>query len=142
MSVLIEKIYYQQWKCIHSCLHCHWYCKKTIQFGILVILETHETNLQGNLQDNKCDILHIFMRTFFVLRKKSLFPLLNFQSSSKHFYTRPGRRFAKMTFFSNAATLQPRLSDSSKHRLQEKCFLLSVLQQLAVCLKKVCNKVI
>ena len=49
--------------------------KKTIQFGILVFLETQEMNLWGNLQDSKCDILHIFMRTFFVLRKSS-FPLL------------------------------------------------------------------
>ena len=45
--------------------------KETIQFGILVFLETQETNLRGNLQDSKCDILHIFMRTFFVLRKSS-----------------------------------------------------------------------
>ena len=43
--------------------------KKTIQFGILVFLETQEMNLRGNLQDSKCDILHIFLRTFFVLRK-------------------------------------------------------------------------
>ena len=49
--------------------------KETIQFGILVFLETQEMNLRGNLQDSKCDILHIFMRTFFVLRKSS-FPLL------------------------------------------------------------------
>ena len=48
---------------------------KTMQFGILVFLETQEMNLRGNLQDSKCDILHIFMRTFFVLRKSS-FPLL------------------------------------------------------------------
>ena len=45
-------------------------------------------------------------------------------------------------FFSNATTLQSRLSDSSKHRLQEKYFLLSVLEQLEVCQKKVYNKVI
>ena len=45
--------------------------KETIQFGILVFLETQETNLRGNLQGSKCDILHIFMRTFFVLRKSS-----------------------------------------------------------------------
>ena len=49
--------------------------KKTMQFGNLVFLETQEMNLWGNLQDSKCDILHIFMRTFFVLRKSS-FPLL------------------------------------------------------------------
>ena len=49
--------------------------KETIQFGILVFLETQEMNLRGNLHDSKCDILHIFMRTFFVLRKSS-FPLL------------------------------------------------------------------
>ena len=45
--------------------------KKTIQFGILIFLETQEMNLWGNLQDSKYDILHIFMRTFFVLRKSS-----------------------------------------------------------------------
>ena len=49
--------------------------KETMQFGILVLLETQEINLRGNLQDSKCDILHIFMITFFVLRKIS-FPLL------------------------------------------------------------------
>ena len=49
--------------------------KETIQFGILVFLETQEMNLWGNLQDSKCDILHIFMKTFFGL-KKSSFPLL------------------------------------------------------------------
>ena len=49
--------------------------KETIQFGFLVFLETQEMNLWGNLQDNKCDILHIFMRIFFVF-KKSSFPLL------------------------------------------------------------------
>ena len=49
--------------------------KETIQFCILVFLEIQEMNLRGNLQDNKCDILHIFMITFFVL-KKSSFPLL------------------------------------------------------------------
>ena len=38
--------------------------KKTIQFDILVFLETQEMNLRGNLQDSKCDILHIFLRTF------------------------------------------------------------------------------
>ena len=43
--------------------------KKTIQFGILVFLETQEMNLWNNLQDSKCDILHISLRTFFVLRK-------------------------------------------------------------------------
>ena len=47
----------------------------TIQFDILVFLETQEMDLRGNLQDSKCDILHIFMRTFFVLRKSS-FPFL------------------------------------------------------------------
>ena len=45
--------------------------KETIQFGILVFLETQEVNFRGNLQDSKCDILHIFMRIFFVLRKSS-----------------------------------------------------------------------
>ena len=49
--------------------------KGTIQFGILVFLESQEINLRGNLQDIKRDILHIFMRTFFVLRK-SFFSLL------------------------------------------------------------------
>ena len=49
--------------------------KKTIQFGILVFLETHEMNLRGNLQDSKCDILRIFMRTFFCFEKKFLPPL-------------------------------------------------------------------
>ena len=49
--------------------------EKTIQFGILVFLETQEMNLRGNLQDSKCDILHIFMITFFVLRKSSFAPL-------------------------------------------------------------------
>ena len=38
--------------------------KKTMQFDILVFLETQEMNLRGNLQDSKCDILHIFLRTF------------------------------------------------------------------------------
>ena len=49
--------------------------KETIQFGILVLLESQEINLRGNLQDIKRDILRIFMRTFFVLRK-SPFPRL------------------------------------------------------------------
>ena len=49
--------------------------KETIQFGILVFLETQEMNLRGNLPDSKCDFLHIFTRTFFALRKSS-FPLL------------------------------------------------------------------
>ena len=40
--------------------------KKTIPFGILVFLETQEMNLRDNLQDSKCDILHIFIRTFFL----------------------------------------------------------------------------
>ena len=115
--------------------------KKTILFGILVFLETQEINLRGNLLDIKCDILHIFMRIFFVLRKSS-FPPLTLQFSSKHFYPRHRLCFVKLTLFSNAATLQSRLSDSSKHRLQEKCFLLRFLQQLEICLKKVCNKVI
>ena len=48
--------------------------KKTIQFDILVFSETQEMNLRGNLQDSKCDILHIFMETFFL--RKSSFPLL------------------------------------------------------------------
>ena len=39
---------------------------ETIQFDILVFLETQEMNLPGNLQDSKCDILDIFMRTFSV----------------------------------------------------------------------------
>ena len=50
--------------------------KETIQFGILVSLEIQETNFRGSLQNSKCDILHIFMKTFFVLRKSS-FPLWN-----------------------------------------------------------------
>ena len=33
--------------------------KKTIQFGIFIFLELQEMNLQGNLQDSKCNILHI-----------------------------------------------------------------------------------
>ena len=48
--------------------------KKTIQFDILVFSETQEMNLRGNLQDSKCDILHIFMETFF-FKKKFLPPL-------------------------------------------------------------------
>ena len=51
--------------------------KKTIQFGILVFLETQEMNLRVNLQDSKCDILHIFMTTFFL--RKSSFALLTLQ---------------------------------------------------------------
>ena len=47
-----------------------------MQFGILVFLETHEMNLQGHLQDSKCVILCIFMRTFFCFEKKFL-PLLD-----------------------------------------------------------------
>ena len=39
--------------------------KETIQFGILVFLETQEMNLRRNLQDSKCGISHIFMRTLF-----------------------------------------------------------------------------
>ena len=49
--------------------------KKTIQFGILVFLETKEMNLRGNLQDSKCNILHIFMKTF--LFKKTFLPPLD-----------------------------------------------------------------
>ena len=45
--------------------------KNAIQFAILVFLQTQKMNLRGNLQDSKCDTLHIFMRTFFVLRKSS-----------------------------------------------------------------------
>ena len=72
--------------------------KEIIQFGILVFLETQEINLRANLQDSKCDILHIFMRTSFVLRKSS-FPLLTLQFFSKHFYPRSWRCFAKLTLF-------------------------------------------
>ena len=49
--------------------------KETIQFGILVFLETQEMNLRGNLHHSKCDILHVFMKTFFVLRKNFFPPL-------------------------------------------------------------------
>ena len=40
----------------------------------------------------------------------------------------PGDVLRNWFFFSNATTLQSRLSDSSKQRIQEKSFLLSVLQ--------------
>ena len=72
--------------------------KETIQFGILIFLETQEMNLQGNLKDSKCDILHIFMGTFFVLRKGS-FPLLTLYFLSKHFYARSRWYFPKLTLF-------------------------------------------
>ena len=39
--------------------------KETIQLDILVFLETQKMNLRGNSQDSRCDILHIFMKTFF-----------------------------------------------------------------------------
>ena len=48
--------------------------KKTIQFGIFIFLELQEMNLQGNLQDSKCNILHILWKLFFL--RKSSFPLL------------------------------------------------------------------
>ena len=35
---------------------------ETIRFGNLVFLETQEMNLWDNLQDSKCDILHISLR--------------------------------------------------------------------------------
>ena len=53
-------------------------------------------DLPGNSEDSKCDILHVFMRTFFVLRKSS-FPLLTLQSFSKHFYPRSRWCLAKLT---------------------------------------------
>ena len=62
--------------------------KNLYSLAIFVFLETQEMNLRGNLQEIKCDIVHTFMRTFFVLRKSS-FPLLTLQFFSKHFYTRP-----------------------------------------------------
>ena len=63
--------------------------KKIIQFGILVFLETQEMNSWGNLQDSKCDILHIFMRSFLVLRKGS-HPLLTVQFFWNVFTPGPG----------------------------------------------------
>ena len=53
-------------------------------------------DLPGNSEDSKCDILHVFMRTFFVLRKSS-FPLLTLQFFSKHFYPRSRWCLAKLT---------------------------------------------
>ena len=104
MSVLIEKIYYQQWKCFHGCLHDDWYCKKTIQFGILVFLETQEMNLRDNLPNSTCDILHIFMRTIFVLRKSS-FPLLTLYFFFETFLPQAPVMFCETDIFS--LTLQP-----------------------------------
>ena len=102
--------------------------KETIHFSILVFLGTQEMNLWGNLKDSKCDILHIFMRAFFVLRKSS-FPLLTLFLFFRSIFTLGTVMLCETDpLFSNATTLQSRLSDFSKHRLQEKCFLLGVLQ--------------
>ena len=73
----------------------------------------------------KCDIMHTFMRT---LKKKFISPI-DLAVFFETFLPQAAVMFCETDpFFSNAATLQSRLSDSSKHRLQEKCFLLSVLQ--------------
>ena len=78
--------------------------KKTIQFGILVFLETQEMNLRDNLQDSKCDILHIFLRTFFVLRKSYL-ALLTLQFFFENFLPQAPVMFCETDPFS--LTLQP-----------------------------------
>ena len=44
--------------------------------------------------------------------------------------------------FSDASALQSRISDLRKYRLQEKCFLLSVLKYFKISQKKVYNEVI
>ena len=64
-----------------------------------------------------------------VLRKERMFQ--NFENSKKNL---------NCLSFSNAAALQPRISDFSKHRLQEKSFLLSVLKYFENCQKKVYNE--
>ena len=64
--------------------------KKTIQFGILVFLETQKMNLRGNLQD-----AHLY-ENFFCFKKKFL-PPLDPVVFSKHFYPRPRWCFAKLT---------------------------------------------
>ena len=69
-------------------------------------------------------------------------PLLTLQFFWNIFTPGPGDVLRNWPFFSNTTTLQSRLSDFSKHRLQEKCFPLSILQYLEVCQKKVYNKVI
>ena len=96
----------------------------TIQFGILVFLETQEMDLRGSLQDSKCDILHIFMRTFLFWEKvpSPSWPCSFF----RNIFTPSPSDVLRNPF---SVTLQPcNLSDSSKHRLQEKSFFLSVLQ--------------
>ena len=98
-------------------------------------------NLRGNLQDIQCNILHTFIRTFLVLRKVHS-PYWPCSFLRNIFTPGPGDVLWNWPFFSNAATLQSRLSDPSKYRLQEKCLLLTVLQQLEVCPKKVCDKII
>ena len=95
--------------------------KETIQFGILVFLETQEMDLRGNLQDSKCDILHIFMKTFFKFLPP-LDPVVLFET----FLPQVPVMFCETDPFS--LTLQPCNPDFNKHRLQEKCFVLSVLQ--------------
>ena len=92
----------------------------------LEFLETQEMNFRDSLQDSKCDILNIFTRTFFGLRKIS-FSLLTLSFSRNIFTPGPSDVLQNLPFFSNAKTQQSRLSDSSKHRLHEKFLLLSVL---------------
>ena len=95
--------------------------KETIQFGFLVFLETQKMNLRGNLQDSRCDILHIFMRNFFL---PPVDPVVFFET----FLPQTLVMFCKTDPFS--LTIQPcnaGFLNFSKHRLQEKCFLLSVL---------------
>ena len=49
--------------------------EKTMQFGIFVFVEVHETNWRDNLQGSKCDKDFIFLRKLFRLTKKFL-PIL------------------------------------------------------------------
>ena len=106
MSVLIGEIYSGSALMADSTMIGT--AKEIIQFGILVFLETQEINLRANLQDSKCDILHIFMRTSFL--RKSYFPIVDSVFFSYHFTPGPGNVLRNWPFFSNATTLQIRLS--------------------------------
>ena len=44
--------------------------EKTMQFGIFVFVEVHETNWRDNLQGSKCDEDFIFLRKLFSCHEK------------------------------------------------------------------------
>ena len=85
-SVLIEKIYSSSGSACMAVSAMIGTAKETIQFAILVFLETQEMNLRGNSQDSKCGICIPLCELCF---KKKFLPPLDPVVFSKHFYPRP-----------------------------------------------------